>query len=122
MSLAASKRASELEQALNAWEDNRLLTSGVVELRQVRPTDTPLWCDVLGWCRHTPGTATAVPECDCLSWEVVSCTGRPRWHHALAVRCDPFAVSSILSNVGSRTGAPDPAGWQIRVSRCCGRL
>jgi pre-mRNA-splicing factor ATP-dependent RNA helicase DHX38/PRP16 len=35
MSLAASKRASELEQALNAWEDNRLITSGVVKLRQV---------------------------------------------------------------------------------------
>jgi hypothetical protein len=36
MSLAASKRANELEQALNAWEDNRLLTSGVVKLKQVR--------------------------------------------------------------------------------------
>jgi hypothetical protein len=36
MSLAASKRANELEKALNAWEDNRLLTSGVVKLRQVR--------------------------------------------------------------------------------------
>ncbi|KAF6263292.1 P-loop containing nucleoside triphosphate hydrolase protein [Scenedesmus sp. NREL 46B-D3] len=35
MSLAASKRANELEKALNAWEDNRLLTSGVVKLRQV---------------------------------------------------------------------------------------
>eukprot|EP00879_Flechtneria_rotunda_P008294 GHRR01008688.1.p1 GENE.GHRR01008688.1~~GHRR01008688.1.p1 ORF type:complete len:458 (+),score=154.24 GHRR01008688.1:206-1375(+) len=35
MSLAASKRANELEQALNAWEDNRLITSGVVKLRQV---------------------------------------------------------------------------------------
>jgi pre-mRNA-splicing factor ATP-dependent RNA helicase DHX38/PRP16 len=35
MSLAASKRANELEQALNAWEDNRLLTSGVVKLKQV---------------------------------------------------------------------------------------
>ena len=36
MSLAASKRANELETALNAWEDNRLLTSGVVKLKQVR--------------------------------------------------------------------------------------
>ncbi|WIA41331.1 hypothetical protein OEZ86_004928 [Tetradesmus obliquus] len=35
MSLAASKRANELEKALTAWEDNRLLTSGVVKLRQV---------------------------------------------------------------------------------------
>lgn len=35
MGLAASKRRGELEAALNAWEDNRLLTSGVVKLRQV---------------------------------------------------------------------------------------
>jgi pre-mRNA-splicing factor ATP-dependent RNA helicase DHX38/PRP16 len=40
MGLAASKRANELEQALNAWEDNRLLTSGVVKLKQVRVTLT----------------------------------------------------------------------------------
>lgn len=40
MSLAASKRASELEQSLNAWEDNRLLTSGVVKLKQVREIHT----------------------------------------------------------------------------------
>jgi hypothetical protein len=50
MSLAASKRANELEKALNAWEDNRLLTSGVVKLRQVRipsgcrfSTTQPVW-------------------------------------------------------------------------------
>jgi hypothetical protein len=36
MSLAQSKRASELEKSLNAWEENRLLTSGVVRLKQVR--------------------------------------------------------------------------------------
>jgi hypothetical protein len=36
MSLAASKRASELEKSLNAWEENRLLTSGVVRLKEVR--------------------------------------------------------------------------------------
>ena len=36
MTLAQSKRASELEKSLNAWEENRLLTSGVVARRQVR--------------------------------------------------------------------------------------
>ncbi|GFR49972.1 hypothetical protein Agub_g12113, partial [Astrephomene gubernaculifera] len=35
MSLAASRRANELEKALNAWEENRLLTSGVVRLKEV---------------------------------------------------------------------------------------
>lgn len=35
MSLAASKRASELEKDMNAWEENRLLTSGVARLREV---------------------------------------------------------------------------------------
>ena len=35
MGLAASKRASELEKSLNAWEENRLLTSGVARLREV---------------------------------------------------------------------------------------
>jgi hypothetical protein len=36
MGLAASKRRSELEKSLNAWEENRLLTSGVVRLKQAR--------------------------------------------------------------------------------------
>lgn len=36
MSLAASKRANELDKDLNAWEENRLLTSGVVRLKEVR--------------------------------------------------------------------------------------
>lgn len=35
MTLAQSKRASELEQSLNAWEENRLVTSGVVRLKEV---------------------------------------------------------------------------------------
>ena len=35
MTLAQSKRASELQNALNAWEENRLLTSGVMRLKQV---------------------------------------------------------------------------------------
>jgi hypothetical protein len=43
MSLAASKRANELETALNAWEDNRLLTSGVVKLKQVCGIALHLW-------------------------------------------------------------------------------
>ncbi|GFH10072.1 pre-mrna-splicing factor atp-dependent rna helicase prp16-like [Haematococcus lacustris] len=35
MSLAASKRASELDKDLNAWEENRLLTSGVARLKEI---------------------------------------------------------------------------------------
>ncbi len=35
MSLAATRRANELDKALNAWEENRLLTSGVVRLKEV---------------------------------------------------------------------------------------
>lgn len=35
MSLAQSKRASELEKSLNAWEENRLVTSGVMRVREV---------------------------------------------------------------------------------------
>ena len=30
-----SRRASELDKALNAWEENRLITSGVVRAREV---------------------------------------------------------------------------------------
>ncbi len=40
MSLASSKRANELEKDLNAWEENRLLTSGVVRLKEVRVPGT----------------------------------------------------------------------------------
>ena len=32
MSLAQTKRANELEKDMNAWEENRLLTSGVVRM------------------------------------------------------------------------------------------
>lgn len=35
MSLAATKRTNELEKDMNAWEENRLLTSGVARLREV---------------------------------------------------------------------------------------
>ncbi|KAG2440689.1 hypothetical protein HYH02_010267 [Chlamydomonas schloesseri] len=35
MSLAATRRANELDKAMNAWEENRLLTSGVVRLKEV---------------------------------------------------------------------------------------
>ena len=35
MSLAQSKRANELEKDMNAWEENRLLTSGVARLKEV---------------------------------------------------------------------------------------
>lgn len=35
MTLAQSKRASELQRDMNAWEENRLMTSGVVRAREV---------------------------------------------------------------------------------------
>lgn len=35
MSLAQSKRASEVQKDINAWEENRLFTSGVVRAREV---------------------------------------------------------------------------------------
>lgn len=35
MTLAQSKRASELQKDMNAWEENRLMTSGVVQTREV---------------------------------------------------------------------------------------
>ena len=37
MTLAQSKRASELQNDINQWEENRLFRSGVVRLREVRP-------------------------------------------------------------------------------------
>lgn len=37
MTLAQSKRASELQRDMNAWEENRLLQSGVVRAREVDP-------------------------------------------------------------------------------------
>ena len=37
MTLAQSKRASELQRDINAWEENRLFRSGVVRLREVCP-------------------------------------------------------------------------------------
>ncbi len=36
MTLAQSKRANEMNKDLNAWEENRLFTSGVARARQVR--------------------------------------------------------------------------------------
>ena len=35
MSLAQTKRTNELEKDMNAWEENRLMTSGVVRLKEV---------------------------------------------------------------------------------------
>ncbi len=35
MTLAQSKRASELQKDMNAWEENRMMTSGVARLREV---------------------------------------------------------------------------------------
>ena len=36
MSLSQSKRASELQKDMNAWEENRMFTSGVARAREVR--------------------------------------------------------------------------------------
>lgn len=36
MTLAQSKRASELQRDINAWEENRLVTSGVARYKEVR--------------------------------------------------------------------------------------
>lgn len=41
MSLAQSKRASELQRDINAWEENRLFRSGVVALREARARPEP---------------------------------------------------------------------------------
>ena len=35
MSLSQSKRASELQKDMNAWEENRMFTSGVARAREV---------------------------------------------------------------------------------------
>lgn len=40
MTLAQSKRANELQKDMNAWEENRMLTSGVVRMREV---SFPAW-------------------------------------------------------------------------------
>ena len=45
MTLAQSKRANEMNKDLNAWEENRLFTSGVARARQV--------CFRLCWCAGT---------------------------------------------------------------------
>ena len=42
MTLAQSKRASELQRDITAWEENRLFRSGVVSLREARPRPAAL--------------------------------------------------------------------------------
>ena len=42
MTLAQSKRANELQKDMNAWEENRMLTSGVVRMREVGRPGAPL--------------------------------------------------------------------------------
>lgn len=41
MTLAQSKRANELQKDMNAWEENRMLTSGVVRMREVSDSSCP---------------------------------------------------------------------------------
>ena len=50
MSLAQTKRANELEKDMNAWEENRLLTSGVVRMKEVSLTGEDL-IHSTGWER-----------------------------------------------------------------------
>ena len=48
MTLAQSKRANELQKDMNAWEENRMLTSGVVRMREVSKPFLPVQrCTVL---------------------------------------------------------------------------
>ena len=49
MTLAQSKRANELQKDMNAWEENRMLTSGVVRMREVSKVipATPVPADLL---------------------------------------------------------------------------
>ena len=44
MTLAQSKRANELQKDMNAWEENRMLTSGVVRMREVSTAFLPHLC------------------------------------------------------------------------------
>ena len=44
MTLAQSKRANELQKDMNAWEENRMLTSGVVRMREVGLLLGITWC------------------------------------------------------------------------------
>ena len=47
MTLAQSKRASEIQSDLRAWEDNRLMTSGVVRAKERLDADFDSDCRVL---------------------------------------------------------------------------
>ena len=47
MTLARSKRASEIQSDLRAWEDNRLMTSGVVRAKERLDADFDSDCRVL---------------------------------------------------------------------------
>lgn len=46
MTLAQSKRASELQRDINAWEENRLVTSGVARYKEVRYYCIRLWSKI----------------------------------------------------------------------------
>ena len=69
MTLAQSKRASDLQTDINAWEENRLFRSGVVRLKEVL---TPVSCAwALTACLTQLGPAlpwpcTLTQSCACL--------------------------------------------------------
>ena len=54
MTLAQSKRANEMNKDLNAWEENRMFTSGVARARQVR--GAALVCACLWHVPHRPAS------------------------------------------------------------------
>ncbi len=43
MSLAQTKKLNELDKDMNAWEENRLMTSGVVRLKEVGGMTNEVW-------------------------------------------------------------------------------
>ena len=71
MTLAQSKRANELQKDMNAWEENRMLTSGVVRMREVSTSDwasadthasaeTHANCDKHAYATYSPCTMAAL--------------------------------------------------------------
>lgn len=67
MTLAQSKRANELQKDMNAWEENRMLTSGVVRMREVSKSFLSHLCLLTCSQVHlTHGSYVAVPTvCYC---------------------------------------------------------
>jgi len=67
MSLAQSKRASEVQKDINAWEENRLFTSGVVRAREVRTPFRPL--QPQHFLAFLPGQLSVISRFQCVGGE-----------------------------------------------------